>query len=132
MDSVCARSSRAVVGQLSRPITSEMVNSDGPRTVARISARGRYGITRNHSVTRNRIDARQPSKKPDIRPTIVPITIEITLANRPTNSEIREPQIRSDKIERPFSSVPSQYSLDGGSRTPPVALVTEIESASAS
>ena len=40
----------------------------------------------------------------------MPSTIEITVANNPTNSEIREPQISRVSIERPFSSVPSQYS----------------------
>ena len=62
----------------------------------------------------------------------VPMTIEIAVASRPTSNEIRVPQISMVSTERPFSSVPSQNSLDGGSSTPPVALVTLSPSASAS
>ena len=61
----------------------------------------------------------------------MPITIAISVASMPTNREIRDPQIRSARIERPFSSVPSGYSDEGGSSTPPVAFVTSMLSGSA-
>ena len=38
----------------------------------------------------------------------VPSTIEIRVAHSPTKSEMRDPQIRSVRIERPSASVPSQ------------------------
>ena len=100
--------------------------------VARTSASGRNGITRNHSVTRNSTAAGQPSRKPEASPTVVPITIEMSVASSPTNSETRAPQISWVRIDRPLSSVPSQYSLDGGSSTAPVALVMSSPSGSAS
>ena len=40
----------------------------------------------------------------------MPITIEISGRGMPTTSEIRAPQISSVSTDRPFSSVPSQYS----------------------
>ena len=65
-------------------------------------------------MTRKSTAAGQPSRKPEASPTVVPITIEMSVARRPTNSETRAPQISWVRIDRPLSSVPSQYSLDGG------------------
>ena len=132
IDSVWLRISSAVPGQLVTPITIAMLSNDRPSTLASTIASGRNGSTRNHSVSRNSTAAGHPSKNPDISPTRVPITIEISVASNPTPSEMREPQISSVSTERPLSSVPSRYSADGGSSTPPVALVTSRPAGSAS
>src|SRR3954453_6292100 len=132
MDSVWLRIRNAVPGQLVTPITIATLNRERPSTLASTIASGRNGITRNHSVSRNRISPIHPSKKPDASPIRVPITIEIAVANSPTNSEIRDPQISRVSTDRPVSSVPSGYSADGGSSTPPVALVTSRPSGLAS
>ncbi len=108
IDSVWLRISSAVPGQLVTPMTITMLSRTRPRTLAITIASGRNGITRNHSVSRNRTAAAHPSKNPDVRPTTVPSTIEISVASRPTNSEIRAPQISRVSTERPLSSVPSQ------------------------
>ncbi len=105
-------------------MTSTMLNRPRPSTVDSTIASGRNGITRNHSVTRKVMAPTTPPKYPDTRPITVPITIEISVASRPTNSDTRAPQISRVSTERPFSSVPSQYSEDGGPRTGPLAAVT--------
>ena len=62
MVSVWARISSAVPGHDVTPMTMTMLSSDRPSTVAITIASGRNGITRNHSVSRNRIAPVQPPK----------------------------------------------------------------------
>src|SRR5699024_10045056 len=49
-------------------------------------------------------------------PKKLPIMTEPTTDEKPTHKEMRAPYIILDKISRPKSSVPSQYSLEGGWR----------------
>ena len=54
--STWARTSRAIDGHDVIPITRMMFWIDGPSTAASTIASGRNGITRNHSVSRIRIE----------------------------------------------------------------------------
>ena len=110
MDSVCARISRAVADQPVTPITmmTAMIRGTvGGNTTARTIASGRYGMTRNHSVNRLRMPPVGPRKWPEPMPIRVPITIAITVAQRPTSSEMRLPQITIVSTDRPALSVPN-------------------------
>ena len=134
IDSVWLRISSAVPGQLVTPMTSDDVEQrPRPARVASTIASGRNGMTRNHSVSRNRIAPAQPSKKPEASPITVPITIEI---------DGRDRARRTARSARPRSAgsgpsgrcrrCPASTRVDGGSSTPPVALVTSSPSGSAS
>ncbi len=50
-------------------------------------------------------------------PITLPITTVMTVASSPTTSEMRAPQIVSDRTDRPWKSVPSQNSFEGGDST---------------
>ena len=50
-----------------------------------------------------------PPKKPASKPSDTPITTERKTEAAPTSKEMRAPNIRADKMSRPWSSVPSGY-----------------------
>ena len=82
---------RAFDGHEVIPMTRMMFSIDGPRIAASTIASGRNGITRNHSVTRIRIEPTMPPRKPATMPTTEPITIASTVAARPTIRLMRAP-----------------------------------------
>ncbi len=98
---VCARTSRAVVGQVVTPIATTMVSSDRGITVASAMASTSVGITRNQSVIRIITVAYQPLKCPAVTPIRVPIATDRTAASSPTSSETRAPQITRPSRFRP-------------------------------
>ena len=127
IDRVWLRISSAVPGQLVMPMTSDDVEQ---RPAQHGGQHERQRQERDHQEPLGEpVEQRAPAsprRSPTSGRSAVPITIEIAVASRPTNSEIRAPQISRVSTERPDSSVPSQYSPDGGSSTPPVALVTSM------
>ena len=123
IDSVWLRISSAVPGQEVTPITMTMLTSERPSTRGQHDRqrqerdhqeplgepeedRGRPSPRR--SPTPGRSGCRSPSRS--------------AVASSPTSSEIRAPQISRVSTERPFSSVPSEYSADGGLEHRPVGL----------
>ena len=80
---VCARTSRAVVGQVVTPIARMIVPSERDITVASAIASTSVGITRNQSVIRIITVANQPRKCPAVMPISAPIATERTAASRP-------------------------------------------------
>ena len=130
IESVWLRISSAVPGHEVTPITMTMLSSDRPST------------RRQHDRQRQERDHQEPLGEPE-QDGAGPARRSSPTSARPgcrspsrsgsrvspTNSEIRAPQISSVSTDRPLSSVPSQYSVDGGSSTPPVALVTSSPSA---
>jgi hypothetical protein len=111
---------RAVDGHDVIPITMVMTPREGLRTEARTMASGRNGITRNQSVRRIRTLSDTPPRYPATIPMNDPITMEIAVANSPTVSETREPQIVSVRTERPKLSVPRGYFNEGGEKGMPL------------
>lgn len=122
--SVCARTRRAVVGQVVTPIASTIVPSDRDSTVASTIASTSVGITRNQSVIRIITVAYQPRKWPAVIPMSAPISTESTAASSPTRSDTREPQISRPSRLRPNWSVPSGNRPLGLSSGCPGASVT--------
>jgi len=50
-----------------------------------------------------------PPQKPAHSPRLTPSSTDSATELKPTNSEMRAPNISADKMSRPWSSVPSQY-----------------------
>ena len=98
---------RAVPGHDVTPITMMMFQIERSSTAASAIASGRNGITRNQSVIRISTVSSRPPKNPAVIPISDPIAIVSTVAARPTNSEMREPQTNWAATDRPRWSVPS-------------------------
>lgn len=104
---VCARTSRAVVGQLVTPIARMTVQMDRDITVVSTIASTSVGITRNQSVIRMTTVENQPPKCPEMMPTRVPMATDSAAASSPTVSDTREPHTSRPSSDRPNWSVPS-------------------------
>ena len=111
-------------------MTRMMFCTDGPRTAASTMARGRKGITRNHSVTRMSTESTAPPKKPATMPTAEPMTMARTVAASPTSSEMREPQMNCVMTSRPRWSVPSGGNSEGGAQAGLSVELTALSPAS--
>jgi hypothetical protein len=92
---------RAGAGHEVMPMTRMMFWIEGPRIAASTIARGRKGMTRNHSVRRMSTDSTQPPMKPAVIPTTEPMTIARTVAARPTSRLMRAPQMNCVITLRP-------------------------------
>lgn len=130
---VCARTSRAVVGQEVTPMARTTVPRERGSTVASAMARTRVGITRNQSVIRISTVAYAPLKCPAVIPTVVPIATDSAAASSPTSSDTREPHTSRASRSRPNRSVPSGNSTLGlsiGRPGAPVTLDTSVPTVS--
>jgi hypothetical protein len=89
-----------------------LVRSTAPSTISR----GSSGSVIMPSVMRISTASVRPPKYPAAIPTPSPMTPPNTVASSPTSSEICPPTISRINSSRPASSVPSQWSAEGGSK----------------
>ena len=79
-----------------------------PAMSSAIRMAGKDSIT---SHTRMMKASTMPPRKPARSPSPTPTTTDSTTDANPTSSEIRAPNMRADRMSRPWSSVPSRYLL---------------------
>jgi hypothetical protein len=58
--------------------------------------------------------SKRPPKKPISAPVSVPTSTPITVSAMPNSTDTRKPYSSRARMSRPRSSVPSQFSADGG------------------
>src|SRR5919204_3711491 len=101
MESVWARTRRAVLGHVVSPITRTMTKSDCPKIDASEIAKTSHGMTKPQSVIRIKSWSTHPPRYPATSPMADPITMVIAVADRPTSSDTLAPWIVRVRTDRP-------------------------------
>ncbi len=99
-DSTSPRTTRAVCIHEVMPMTKMMFHTDRPSTEARTMAKGRNGMTRNHSVNLISTRSKRPPRNPETIPTNDPMKMVSTVAANPTNRLTLDPQTNCAHTER--------------------------------
>ena len=110
------RTSRAIEGQVNRPMTSMALYTLGPIAEATVMMMTSDGKVINISVSRIRSMSTLPPLYPAMLPMMIPMNIEIETDTRPTDREMRPAKKMRESTSRPVPSVPNQCRAVGGLR----------------
>jgi len=102
-----ARTSRAMVGHVTRPMAQVTVTMEGCAIATSTTSRMKLGTVWNSSISRTRTSSIRPPRYPATAPMAVPTVRPIVVATKPISNDTRAPCIRPAATSRPSESVPS-------------------------